>query len=281
MTALLLALSLLSPDASAGTCGLQDGTCADIQAVVQARPTAKVKAAAKVSDPLKVSRGQVTFDSEGNDNSKSIYFSRKLHWPGGASGVTIGRGYDMKYRTEKEIKADLIAAGVPEATAAKLAKGAKLTGAKAKKFTRDNKALQITAEQQKALFDTVYAEYDKMTKGLVCGWAGKSGAACDTFWSGLDDNIRQMLVDLRYRGDLTKSRYKLWLSKSVAANDLKSFAKVMTDRVKWARVPKDRFERRKAFIEKAAAGATTTAVPIPRRNPFRQNDQGDRFPSRR
>ncbi|EOG6407694.1 pesticin C-terminus-like muramidase [Salmonella enterica subsp. diarizonae serovar 11:k:z53] len=44
---------------------------------------------------LTVPKGQLTFDAEGNDNNDSPYFSRHIHWPGGVSGVTIGRGYDL------------------------------------------------------------------------------------------------------------------------------------------------------------------------------------------
>ncbi|MFP2488055.1 lysozyme family protein [Enterobacter ludwigii] len=45
---------------------------------------------------LKVDKGQVTFDAEGNDITGNRYFSRRIHWPGNdLSGVTLGRGYDM------------------------------------------------------------------------------------------------------------------------------------------------------------------------------------------
>ena len=40
-----------------------------------------------------------------------------LHWPGGASGVTLGPGYDMKGRKAAAVKADLIAIGVDAVTA--------------------------------------------------------------------------------------------------------------------------------------------------------------------
>src|SRR5690606_34158303 len=58
-------------------------------------------------DCLTMSQGQVTFDAEGNDIPGNAYFSRVLHWPGGASGVTIGRGYDMKERTQAAVLQDL------------------------------------------------------------------------------------------------------------------------------------------------------------------------------
>lgn len=47
------------------------------------------------SGRLTVKEGQVTFNAEGNDIQHSIFFSRHIHWPGGKSGVTLGRGYDM------------------------------------------------------------------------------------------------------------------------------------------------------------------------------------------
>jgi hypothetical protein len=42
----------------------------------------------------KVAKGQATYNSEGNEGGK--YHSRKAHHPTAASGVTIGRGYDLK-----------------------------------------------------------------------------------------------------------------------------------------------------------------------------------------
>ncbi|VVO35587.1 hypothetical protein [Pseudomonas fluorescens] len=66
---------------------------------------------------LKVPYGQLTFDVEGNDIEDEShplyrYFSRVVHWPGGASGITIGRGYDLGQRPAPE--SDLRAAGVEE-----------------------------------------------------------------------------------------------------------------------------------------------------------------------
>ena len=66
---------------------------------------------------LKVPYGQLTFDVEGNDIEDSSkaghrYFSRVVHWPGGASGVTIGRGYDFGQRPTPDT--DLSAACIEE-----------------------------------------------------------------------------------------------------------------------------------------------------------------------
>ncbi len=85
---------------------------------------------------LKVKKGQITFNSEGNDNKKSKYFSRKAHVPSKWSGVTIGRGYDMKYKSQKQIITDLTNAGVSRSVATEFAKGAGLHGTKAREFLK-------------------------------------------------------------------------------------------------------------------------------------------------
>ena len=64
---------------------------------------------------LTVPDGQLTFDAEGTEGG--VYHSRTPHWPGGGSGVTIGRGYDLgQGRSATSIVEDLTAAGLsPEA----------------------------------------------------------------------------------------------------------------------------------------------------------------------
>ena len=49
------------------------------------------------------------------------YFSRKPHVPSNSSGVTIGRGYDIKNKTRSKIIGDLTAAGIDRALAEKFA----------------------------------------------------------------------------------------------------------------------------------------------------------------
>lgn len=65
-------------------------------------------------------QGLLTFLAEGNNIPNSIYYSRKIHWPGNSlqcdkfgSGVTIGRGYDLKYRNVGEVISDLTMSGIP------------------------------------------------------------------------------------------------------------------------------------------------------------------------
>ncbi len=247
LTAALLLGIALTPQALAD-CDPSSGT--DI-----AGDLAAVLSTERPSDPLQVDRGQVTFDAEGNDDPDSIYFSRRLHWPGGASGVTIGRGYDMRYRTQEQVLEDLLNAGVDRATAEIMSQGAGLSGDAAQDFVRDNGELTISREAQQALFEVVYADYEDMTQSLVCKWTGSSGDACSTLWDGLDPAIQTILVDLRYRGDLTHSRWDSWLDDAVLANDLSAFTTIMSDRDKWSAVPSDRFNRRVDFLEDASSAA--------------------------
>ncbi len=247
LTTSLLLTALFSPSAQAECSAVINGVCADLQQVVAAteRPAAP-------SNPLIVSRGQITFDVEGNDNPNSPYFSRHTHWPAGASGVTIGRGYDMRHRSRSEVESALLTAGVPAATAKALAKGAGLSGRRAQRFASTHRRHTITREAQKALFESVYAEYELMTRDLVCGWTGRSGDACATFWSGLDPAIQTMLVDLRYRGDLTRNRFNSYLKSSVNSDSVSSLSTIMSNGRIWRSVPADRFRRRKAFMTQAA-----------------------------
>lgn len=76
--------------------------------------------------------GLLTFRAEGNNIPGSQYYSRKIHWPGNpsisdryGSGLTIGRGYNMKERPESTIISDMVAAGISLENARKIAKGSK------------------------------------------------------------------------------------------------------------------------------------------------------------
>lgn len=207
-------------------------------------------------DPLKVDQGQITFDSEGNDSAGSRYFSRVIHWPGGASGVTIGRGYDLGHRSKDEVIGHLTAAGVSSGQASTLAGGAGLKGKPAGDWVKANKSKvgEITHEQQKILFEVVYAEHKKdvvrlsSKKDVVAAYGS-------TDFNTLHPAITDLLVDLRYRGDYKSSTRKI-IQEHVAKNDLKKLAEIMADPM-WKTtfgVPNDRFERRKKFMQDALAG---------------------------
>ncbi len=160
--------------------------------------SAKVQASAVIN-------GQVTFNAEGNDNPRSPFFSRVLHWPGGASGVTIGRGYDLGSRTFKQVVTDLTASGVPASQAKQIAAGAGLHAKRAQDFVTKNKAIigQISQAQEINLFNRIYPQYEATaqqsyeTKVLADKAVHKN--AVWPSWNQLDSRVKTVIVDLVYQ----------------------------------------------------------------------------------
>ncbi|MEQ8786424.1 MAG: pesticin C-terminus-like muramidase [Pirellulaceae bacterium] len=111
-----------------------------------------------------VKQGQSTFDFEGHEGGK--YHSRTPHVPSDKSGLTIGRGYDMKLRKVDEILMDLEQAGLSTDDARLYAGAAGLSGDKAKAYIESNQLPEITPEQQKALFELTYPDYVAEAKRL-------------------------------------------------------------------------------------------------------------------
>lgn len=91
--------------------------------------------------------------------------SNHLHWPGGASGVTLGPGYDMKDRSRIQIVADMTAIGLDGTVATKISEAQGLHGAKAKDFARSNKHLvDLNKSQQINLLKIIIPIYEGVVK---------------------------------------------------------------------------------------------------------------------
>lgn len=94
--------------------------------------------------------------------------SNKVHWPQGASGVTLGAGYDMKERTAAEVEADLKEIGVADVAAKATSGGAGKSGEDAKKFVSDNPdCVDLTEEQEKKLLKKILPSYEDAVKNNV------------------------------------------------------------------------------------------------------------------
>ena len=201
--------------------------------------------------PEAPSVGLVTWDSEGTEGGR--FHSRTLCVPSDSSGLTIGRGYDMKERSAASIAADLSAAGVAAADATKISKAAGLSGAAAKKFITDQQlgSFEISKPAQVALFMTTYNAL-KADVARICAKPDvvATFGACDM--AKTDPAIVDILVDLRFRGDYTGSSRGL-VQKAAAQNDLAGFAAALQKAANWTNVPKDRFNRRSAFMASALA----------------------------
>lgn len=167
---------------------------------------------------------ELTFRTEGGTLPDVL----KAHWPGGVSGVTIGPGYDMGDRTEETVYADLIAAGVPATSAEALKKGAKKKGATAGTWVSENKSKipAISNDASRALFKHVYPKYVTRAKNIAVGDWGAD-------WDALPQKMKELLVDLEYRGDIKSRGHEKFLKPLVKDNNYPEFKKFIQDKDYW------------------------------------------------
>lgn len=94
--------------------------------------------------------------------------SNKLYWPGGASGVTLGPGYDMKERSAGQIIVDMKTIGLTASVAEKISKASGLIGSNAQNFARDNKKLvELGLEVEQNLLKILLPQYELIVKKNV------------------------------------------------------------------------------------------------------------------
>lgn len=181
--------------------------------------------------PLHVREGQFTFDAEGTDylngpepfsqpeNMKN--FSRVLHWPTGASGVTIGRGYDMKLRSAGEILTHLKQSGIEEYKAVICAKSTGLVGRQAQLFVKAYGLLlgEITHLQQVRLFEIAYRIKLTEAKSLYKRLLPEIPDALA--WEQFDPVIRDIVVDIFYQG--AHNARGLFIAASAGKKSLRSY----------------------------------------------------------
>ncbi|VAW65667.1 hypothetical protein MNBD_GAMMA11-1868 [hydrothermal vent metagenome] len=159
----------------------------------------------------------------------------------------------MKKKSAGKIIRELSRLGVSVMNAQKISKGHGLKGERARQFIIDNDLLDfsITPLQQKELFLISYAEMISSVKRISRKKINvRNYGAVD--WSKLDGRIKDIVFDLRYRGDYTDDSRKL-IQKHIARNDLKAFKKAMKDRAFWRSkqdVPEVRFNEHIAWLNK-------------------------------
>lgn len=94
--------------------------------------------------------------------------SNRLHWPRGASGVTLGPGYDMKERTAASVMADMQAIGLQASIAQQISKGAGLVNQAAAEFAETHKTLvTLSRMQEMQLLRHVVPRYELLVKRLI------------------------------------------------------------------------------------------------------------------
>ncbi|OUS25028.1 hypothetical protein A9Q99_22540 [Gammaproteobacteria bacterium 45_16_T64] len=195
---------------------------------------------------MAIEKGTVTYEAEGMEGGP--FHSRVLHVPGDTSGLTIGRGYDMKEKSAEKITQDLTDAGVDGTVSITLGGASGLFGDAAKAFIEQEKLtdFEISMESQEQLFLKIYDEIEKDVR-RICdkGDCVEIYGAVD--WDNLEPKIRDIMIDLRYRGDYTPASRKR-IQRLVSDNDLTGFTDDLTHRDNWSGVPEDRFTRRTQFL---------------------------------
>jgi len=205
---------------------------------------------------LTVERGQLTFDVEGNDiddpaHPLHIYFSRKVHWPGGASGITIGRGYDLGQN--KNAEADLAAANIPEPLFSWLIGAKGLRGQAARNYLKaaspEIKRFSISRKQQHELFHPIY-DFMESEVIRVSGKVDNKDKYGELNWHSIRKTIKDLIIDLRYRGDYD-ARSRALLQRHFINNDIDKLYSVISTPSNWPNVPSDRFNRRINYLDKS------------------------------
>ncbi len=136
--------------------------------------------AGPVETPASSNTHSLTLSRKGLDQivaheiSSERYYTQHLSapvWPGGASGATIGIGYDLGYRTKTAVKTDW-GAHLPESTIAHLASAAGIRGDDAKGVTRSLKqaGVRVPLESAKTVFYTAsLPEFATLTRKTYPG----------------------------------------------------------------------------------------------------------------
>lgn len=123
------------------------------------------------------------------------------HHPSADSGVTIGPGFDMRDLTQEQARAILQQAGVDTRTAAILSQGAGLRGELAEEWKWTHPGVQISAEAQQRLFETVLTP---IYEGRVERALERYNALHETDYTlgTIQPWQREVLFDYAYNGGL-------------------------------------------------------------------------------
>ncbi len=206
--------------------------------------------------------GMLIFDSEGKEGG--FYQSRYPHVPNEDSGLTIGRGYDMKTKTKPEILQDLLHAGVDKEQAKKFIDAGHINvkGESAKEYIKEKELedFSLTPIQQLKLFEISLAKETSEVK-RICSKKDTVQKYGKVDFKKIHPAIKEVLVDLKFRGDYT-TESRMLLQKHAADNNLEEFAKVIQDKNNWKKVPKDRFDNRSKYLEEQLKkNKTKTLLP--------------------
>lgn len=201
---------------------------------------------------LTVGFGQATFDAEGMEES-GPYFSRLMHWPGGNSGVTIGRGYDLGSRTRAQVAYELKFIGLSQDDANFFAQAAGLKGTAARDFVASHweESPLLSLSSQKRLFETITSVEVIADLKRILGKPDLQAQYGAISWEQLSPMAQEIVFDLRYRGDYTPATRERLQPLLVSHND-RALTDLISDKSYWLskNVPLSRIEHRAALTRR-------------------------------
>lgn len=204
-------------------------------------PLKRVQKALSNENNFVIKSGTLTIAAEGNDAQ-----TKYVHWPGNAaSGVTLGKGYDCGSRGIDQIQRELKKAGFTDEKAELLSEASGLKGAKAKEWVNKNKLEvgEIPKVVQYKLFSLEFqnqansakeiATVKEKKKSNINAYSRelKHNKPEGTFrmtneeWEGIHPAIKELIVDLKYRGDYGWNRVE-WVNTIVKDKDKSDLEKL-------------------------------------------------------
>lgn len=188
---------------------------------------------------LTLTRGELTSSGEGSDAQTS-----HVHWPDtDASGVTLGKGYDIGSRSAADVITDLEAAGMGTTQATKISGGAGLKGQAAGTWVDNNKddVGEIALDVQHTLLATMLEVYTGNAKTVATndtatqdgngyytnarGREVKDGVDEGTYkmsddqWDNLHPAMIEFITDLKYQGGYYLYGRVAEVNETLIAND--------------------------------------------------------------
>ncbi len=214
---------------------------------------------------LKVPKGQLTFNVEGNDIENSIYFSRHPHVPNnkgvvlGISGVTFGRGLDLGQQSKTYINTLFMdmerdAKPLPPALQKWLLGSVGLKGSTALTYCLDidkyvpRTEQYLTRKQQHFLFNAVYENLYDVTKRVISNGAKVDGVQISAELGSYSQKVQDVLVYLTFRGD-NSPRTRRYFMKDLKAGEDQFKSNISNSHWKSSfGVPEQRFNERKGYL---------------------------------
>lgn len=178
----------------------------------------------------------------------------KIHFPPGASGATIGKGFDFKHQTKGKIKSAFTKIGINQDLILDLQKLSLKSQAYAKRIIKENKSLRnlkLSKIQVDKLFEIVYPEYVNRAKSLT-RHEGNLMKYGDPKWESMPKKLQELIVDMTYRGDYSSydggKRIPL-IQKFIVERDYKGLIDFYDNPSNIGVVPVDRWNRRKKLVK--------------------------------